>query len=131
MRVVMRAVARAQARALMYERLAIEAGDLFRGNDFRPPRLLLKLPGGGPFPVEVEDVMEVEGELAQMASMERSRIAGLMASTVHADPEEVDLHREVPGKANVPVPEGECMVPNPEVRATAAAATAGAHRSKP
>jgi hypothetical protein len=130
MAVVARAVTRAQGRALVYERLAIEAANLFRGNDFRPPRLLLKLPGGGPFPVEVDDVMEIEGELAQMASEERLKVTRLLASPVHADPAEVDLRREVSGKANVPVPEGETVVENPTARSTTAAATTSAGRTR-
>lgn len=129
MGVVMRAVARSQARALMYERLAIEAADLFRGNDFKPPRLLLKLPGGGPFPVEVEDVMDVEGELAQMASAERLKVVSLLASAVHADPAEVDLRRGDPGRASVPMPEGEMVVENPAARSATPAAK-GTGRTK-
>jgi hypothetical protein len=130
MGVVIRAVMRGQARALIFERLAHEVARLFRGVDGEPPRLLLKLPGGGAFPCELEDVMEIERGFARMASDERLKIAKLMSSAVLADPAEVDRRDEVSRGPNVPTPEGEVLVPNPAVRSAAPGATTGTGRTR-
>lgn len=118
MSVVFRGIVRAQTRALVFERLAVVAGDLFRGNECRPPALLMKLPGGGAFPAELEDIIEIESELARMASSERIKIARLMASAVLAKADDVDPH-EVSGEPYVPyvpAPDGELLVENPTAK---------------
>lgn len=118
MSVVFRAIVRHQTRALMFERLAALAGDLFRDHEGRPPALLLKLPGGGPFPAELEDVCDLECELSRMASNERIKIAKLMSSDVltkagDVDPDEVSGEPYVP---SVPTPDGELVVENPTAK---------------
>ena len=118
MSVVFRAIVRHQTRALMFERLAAVAGDLFRGNTGLPPALLLKLPGGGPFPAELEDVCELECELSRMASNERIKIAKLMSADVLTKAGDVD-HDEVseePYVPCVPAPDGELVVENPSAK---------------
>ena len=118
MSVVFRAIVRHQTRALVFERLAALAGDLFRDHEGRPPALLLKLPGGGPFPAELEDVCDLECELSRMASHERIKIAKLMSADVLTKAGDVD-HDEVseePYVPCVPAPDGELVVENPSAK---------------
>jgi hypothetical protein len=87
---VARAILRGQTRALILEHAARVAGEDFRGSEVAPPRMLLTVPGGGPFPAELNDVCELEIDLMQMAAVERQKIARLMDCPVTVDPSDVD-----------------------------------------
>jgi hypothetical protein len=95
--VVARAVQRAQTRALIFEHLAQVAGEDFRGSDVSPARMLLTVPGGGPFPARLEDVRGVEQDLRELGDIERQKIARLMDGTVRVEPSDVDPPRTVRG----------------------------------
>lgn len=109
--VVARAVLRAQTRALVYEHLAAVAAAHFRGTDAKPPKLLLRVHGGGPYPAEIDDVNEIELELLAAAGTARRQIGRLLRAGVLADPADVD--RESPrGQPRAPIPAGEAVVEN-------------------
>jgi hypothetical protein len=115
LQVVRRAINRAQAKALMLEHLARVVAIDFRGTDFAPPRLLVRVPGGGPFAVEVDDVLELELELQSLAANERSKIARIQGAGVMVDPGDVDIGPGVAVSLPRP-PQDESPVDNPEFR---------------
>jgi hypothetical protein len=84
--------------------------DHFRGNEVHGPKYWLKIPGGGPFVPSHDDVHELELDLRQMASDERTTVAALIASPVTVRPKDVDLERP-PYRPFEPVPEDEGVEP--------------------
>jgi hypothetical protein len=129
LQVVRRAINRAQAKALMLEHLSRAVAIDFRGTDFAPPRLLVRVPGGGAFAVEPDDVIDLELELLGLAASERSKIARILSAGVTVDPGDVDIGPGVAVSLPRP-PDDESPVDNPEFRrasnaqdATAKAAT--------
>ncbi len=127
MRTVFRSIVRSQTRALTFERLAVVVADLLRGGDSQPPQLLLKLPGGGAFAAEVDDVLEIEAELVRMGSAERMKLASLMASVVRVHARDVDRD-QMPRGPNAPIPAGEGLLDNPGFRAASSVAAAATSR---
>jgi hypothetical protein len=110
LRTVVRAIERHHVRALMLEHTATMVMNHFAGNEAQGPKYWLKVPGGGPFIAFHDDVHELEMDLLEMASMERTRVAELMTSPVAVSAGAVDLERP-PYRPFQPVPEGEGVVP--------------------
>lgn len=111
LQVVGRAIERAQTFAMVYEHVASLVGPLFRGTENMPPKLLMRVPGGGAYAATVDDVIEIEVELLRRAADERLKIGRLLGAGVLARPEDVDrkaaVHRPVS-----PTPSGERVVEN-------------------
>jgi hypothetical protein len=110
MRTVLRAIERHHVRALILEHVIGIVADRFRGNEVRGPKYWLKVPGGGPFVPFHDDVHELELDLRQMASDERTKVAALIASPVTMSPKDVDIERP-PYRPFEPVPEDEGVEP--------------------
>jgi hypothetical protein len=123
LRAVRRAISRAQTRAVMLEHLARVVAIDFRGTECEPPRLLLRVPGGGAFAVERDDVTDLENDLLDLAADERSKIVRISGAGVAVDPADVDIDRHLRGSILRP-PHDENPVDNPEHRRAAAAYSA-------
>jgi len=125
--VVLRAVERHQARAIMLKYLADVALEAFHGLEGRPPTKLVRLPNGIRFAVEPDDAVELHLELARMASEERSQLVTIHQAAVQIEPSAVDLPATpyIPGTA--PPDDPASTVDNPAIRtATASSIPRGA-----
>jgi len=114
---IVSAVLRTQTRALVFTHLGQQVMSQFGVGDAGPPKLLLRLPGGGPFPADAAHVIDIATELERMASAERSKLARLLASYVSAstediDPEGMPLGPSIPPRAGEEVVEmAACKLP--------------------
>lgn len=106
---VVGALMRSQTRALVFTHLSHQVISQFGVGDAGPPRLLLRLPGGGPFPADTGHIVDIALELDRMASDERVKLGRLLASYVSAPAEDVDP-AAVPVGPRVPARSGEEVV---------------------
>jgi hypothetical protein len=104
--VVLRALARHQARSTMLERLAEVALEEFYGAEGRPPTKLLRLPNGLRYAIEPDDSLELHLELLRSAGEERFQMQAIHAAAVQIAPEAVDIP-SVPYVAGVSGPPDE------------------------
>jgi len=107
---VVAAVLRMQTRALILGHLAEESLARFGVGDAGPPKLLVRLPGGGPFAAAPEHVISVANELRRLASKERGRVERLLASYSTATAEDVDPPSVLDDGPNVAAKPGEAVI---------------------
>lgn len=108
---VARMIAFWQTRALMFDRFAEQTSE-FRETETRGPRWLLKQQGGGPYPAELADVLNIERELRGYASEARRQMATLLAAQVTVDQKILERPDLGPGGPFTPALEGEALVEN-------------------
>jgi hypothetical protein len=100
--------------AVICVHLAEYAADAFRGNDAKPPTKLLRLPNGTNGRAEMQDVIEVEEMLRQLAFMARSKAERLRSA--HVVVEQAALHHDVPRGPAPPAPEDETVLDTASLR---------------
>jgi endonuclease III len=79
---VLRAVTRAQVKALMIEHLAKKLLENFASREGQRPKMLLRLPNGGPFAADLDDVLALNAELVALADRARARVQQLLRAPV-------------------------------------------------
>lgn len=113
MRSVLRALARAQARAIVLERLAVVVVNEFCGDGDRPPTKLLRLANGSTGRAEVADVLDIERELLRMAHAARVQMNALNDASVLVERCAMEMG-DTGASGPLPIPpEGEHVAPNP------------------
>jgi len=130
---VIGALMRTQTRALVLTHLSQQVISQFGAGDVGRPKLLLRLPGGGPFPADTAHIIDIASELEQMASAERAKLARLLAAYVSAPVEDVDPAGASHGP-NIPGRAGEEVVETASCRLPPAPSAAGSQakrRSEP
>jgi hypothetical protein len=106
---VVGALLRTQTRALVFTHLSEHVMTQFGVGDAVVPKLLVRVPGGGPFPADPEHIIVIANELRRMASNERSKLARLLASYATAAAADVDPAVD-PSGPEIPARPGEGIV---------------------
>jgi hypothetical protein len=103
---VIGALLRTQTRAVVFTHLGEYVLTHFGVGDAGPPKLLLRLPGGGPFPADPEYLIDLSNELRHLASSERAKAARILASYATPAAKDVDPVA-VPSGPDFPARPGE------------------------